>query len=232
MNSSTSAQRRSFITRWSAAATALGAALGAGRLIARPQAPATGSWSPARHEQDDWLDTLPVKHRFVFDTTTAAGFGGAVLFANNYFIANMNGYGLQNSDLAVVIVARHHSTAFAYNDAVWSKYGAIIAAQINFMDPKTNQPPKGNLYNVTGYGTTLENYGVTVETLLKRGVHLAVCQMATRALAGAISRSAGGTADSVYNELVSNLLINAHMVPAGIVAVNRAQERGYSFVRA
>ena len=32
------------------------------------------------------------------------------------------------------------------------------------------------------------------------------------------------------NELAANLLANAHLVPAGIVAVNRAQERGYSFV--
>jgi len=29
---------------------------------------------------------------------------------------------------------------------------------------------------------------------------------------------------------VANLVGNAHMVPAGIIAVNRAQERGYSFV--
>jgi intracellular sulfur oxidation DsrE/DsrF family protein len=33
-------------------------------------------------------------------------------------------------------------------------------------------------------------------------------------------------------EMAANLIPNARLVPAGIVAVNRAQERGYSFVYA
>ena len=42
----------------------------------------------------------------------------------------------------------------------------------------------------------------------------------------------GGDADTIYNELAANLIPNSHLVPAGIVAVNRAQERGYSAVHA
>ena len=40
----------------------------------------------------------------------------------------------------------------------------------------------------------------------------------------------GSTPDAVYNDLVANMVGNgnAHVVPAGIVAVNRAQEYGYS----
>ena len=219
--------RRSFVTRLAAVM-----GIGMGVPAAQAQTPPAVNWQPDRHEEDDWLDKLPGKHRFIFDTTTAPGFGSAILFANNYFIANQNVYRLQNSDLAVVIVARHFSTAFAFNDAVWTNYGAPIAQQIKFNDPKTNEVPKSNLYNASGYGTALENYGVTLESLLKRGVHLAVCQMATRALAGTIARSTGGNVESVYNELVANKWTNSHMVPAGIVAVNRAQERGYSFVHA
>jgi len=56
-----------------------------------------------------------------------------------------------------------------------------------------------------------------------------VCQMATRGIAGQIARATNQTQDAVLNELISNLLDNAHMAPAGIVAVNRAQERGYAF---
>ena len=47
--------------------------------------------------------------------------------------------------------------------------------------------------------------------------------------AGALADSTKGNADAVYRELVANLIPNSHMVPAGIVAVNRAQERGYTF---
>jgi intracellular sulfur oxidation DsrE/DsrF family protein len=38
----------------------------------------------------------------------------------------------------------------------------------------------------------------------------------------------GQTADAVFDELKANLVPNAHLVPVGIIAVNRAQERGYS----
>jgi intracellular sulfur oxidation DsrE/DsrF family protein len=59
-------------------------------------------------------------------------------------------------------------------------------------------------------------------------MHVAVCQMATRRIAGTIAQSTSA-ANAVYTELTANLVGNAHMVPAGILAVNRAQERGYSF---
>jgi hypothetical protein len=55
-----------------------------------------------------------------------------------------------------------------------------------------------------------------------------VCQMATRFFAGPLAQGTGGNADAVYNELVANLVGNSHMAAAGIVAVNRAQERGYT----
>ena len=70
---------------------------------------------------------LPGKHRLVFDTTTADGFRDGLLFASNFMLANRNDYGLQNQDLAVIVVARHLSTAFGYNNAMWAKYGASLA---------------------------------------------------------------------------------------------------------
>jgi intracellular sulfur oxidation DsrE/DsrF family protein len=54
--------------------------------------------------------------------------------------------------------------------------------------------------------------------------------MATRAAAQLIAQKSGGNVDAIYKELTDNLVANGHMVPAGIVAVNHAQERGYSFV--
>lgn len=220
--------RRSFLSRLGLGVTALGATLGSSTLAA--QAPAAGGrWQPARHAQDDWLDQLPGQHRFVFDTTTPDGFGGALLYANNFFLANQSGYNLGTADLAVVIVVRHNSTQFGYNDAIWGKYGTVIADRSNTKDPQTKQAPKVNIYNSTALAGGLPSLGTTLDSLIKKGVHLAVCQMATRRFAGAIAQATGGTADAVYNELVANLVGNAHMVPAGIVAVSRAQERGYTF---
>lgn len=169
---------------------------------------------------------MPGKHRFVFDSTTADGIGAVLLYANNFFIANQSGYGLTDADAAVVIVARHNSTPYAYNDVVWAKYGAQITARTGLNDPKTKQPPTVNLFNTTAAG--LPNLGTTVDGLIKRGAHFAVCQMATQFFAGQLARATGGTADAVYKEIAANLVANAHLVAAGIVAVNRAQERGYA----
>jgi intracellular sulfur oxidation DsrE/DsrF family protein len=216
--------------RWFLKGLGIGAAGSALSAVpAAAQSAESGRWQPARHEQDDWLDGVPGKHRVVFDTTTNEGMASAILFATNYFIVNRSSYGLQDSDLAVVIVARHSSTAFAYNDAMWAKYGAQLSNQTRYTDPKTKQAPVINPYASTGGSGQQPG---RLDALLKRGVHLAVCQLATRAMAGSIARATGSDTDTIVNELAANLVANSHLVPAGIVAVNRAQERGYSFVLA
>jgi len=222
--------RRSFLSRFGWGATAFGAtALGA-VIPAEAQSPAaaTGSWQPARHAEDDWFDQPAAKHRFFFDTSTADGFGSALLFANNYFTANRSGYNLTDADLALVICARHQSTQFAFTDDMWAKYSAPFADRSKFTDPNTKKPATVNVYRASGYGAVLPSMGTTLDAVIRRGVRFAVCQMATRATAGAIARSTGGNADDIYKELTEHLIPNAHLVPAGIVAVNRAQERGYS----
>ena len=204
--------RRSFLSRFAATFAATGAALAGTAAGLRAQSSSASSWQPARHPQDDWLGQLPGTHRFIFDSTTPDGFSSALLYANNYFTANQTGYGLKDSDLAVVIVARHHATQFAYNSTIWTKYRSELvkaAAVAELPDPSER-----------------------LNGLLKRGIHLAVCQMATRRISGSIASSMGGNAERVYEELAANLVSNAHLVPAGIVAVNRAQERGYSLAHA
>jgi intracellular sulfur oxidation DsrE/DsrF family protein len=214
--------RRSFLTGVGTGMTLLGTAA----AIVVPasveaQTAAESHFQPARHAQDDWLDQIPGQHRCVFDTTTPEGTSSAALYASNFFTANQSSYSLQNGDLAVVIVLRHNSTPFAYNDAIWAKYGAPISQQAgNFVDPRTKATPIINVYRTQ------------LEGLTRRGVVLAVCQMATRAFAGSIARAVGGNTDAVYDELAANLLASSHLVAAGIVAVNRAQERGYTFVHA
>ena len=213
--------RRSFLTHVGAGATILGATIAAtGAPAAGAQSISGPRWQAARHEEDAWFDQIPGKHRLVFDTTTPDGANWAATFANNYYTANGSGYGLKDADLAVIIVMRHNSTSFAYSDAIWSKYGENISKLIGFVDPNTKAAPKTNVYKLQ------------LDGLVKRGMHLAVCQMATRRYAGTIAQAVGGTSDEIYKEITSNLLPNAHMVPAGIVALSRAQEYGYTFVTA
>ena len=210
--------RRSFMGRLWAGVAALGASAA---VAPRSQAQSMGEtdWQPTRHAEDDWYDHVPGKHRFVFDTTSVDGFDWALRFASNYFRANVEGYGLEDSDSAVVIVARHLSTGYAFNDAIWSRYGAMLAERMGL----EGETPTSNPHNREGRGATLPN-------LIGRGAHLAVCGFATRAIAGSLARSIGSDTDAVYEEIADNLVENAHMTTAGILAVNRAQERGYTFV--
>lgn len=217
--------RRSFLSRLTAGAAALGLV---GTATAQAQSGAARNWNPTAHPEDDWMDALPGQHRFFFDTTTFDGAGTGMLYANNYFVANKSGYDLNDDDLAVIICLRHFSTPFAFNDDMWAKYGAHMASLISVTDPETKQAPTRNVFlrgNVPGLPTR----GVTLDGLIGRGVHYAVCDMATTFFAGQLAQATGGTASTVHDELVANRIENAHMVSAGIVAVERAQARRYAF---
>ena len=185
-----------------------------------------GPFQPARHAADDWLDQIPGKHRLAFDTMTPDRLEDAVQFAGNFFTGNRNGYGLENSDVAVIIVMRHRSAPFAYNDAMWAKYGGTLARRAEFVDPKTKEAPKVNYFTPAAADGSARARGIAA--LIALGVRFAVCDLSTHAIAGLIARDHGITAEAAYKEITSNLIGNGRLVPAGIVAVNRAQERGYS----
>jgi len=220
--------RRLFLSRLGEGAGVFGAAVIGSNAAAGPIPADAQPWRPARHPQDDWYEQIPGVHRYLFDSSSAEGMGWALQFASNYFTANHDVYGLKDSDLAVIIVARHKATSFAYNDAIWAKYGKQISEQAEFLDPKTKEPPKFNIYGPMG---ETQQAG-KMEALIKKGVQFAVCQMSTRGIATRIAKATGADTDAIVKEIGANLIANSHFVPAGVLAVNRAQERGYSFVYA
>ena len=219
--------RRSMMSGLGAAvaAFALGSGTGAAQTPAR-------QFQPARHPQDAWLDAVAGKHRTFIDAATVTGAGEGMLYANNLYEANKSGYSLSEQDIAVVVCLRHFATAFAFNDAIWSKYGKLMGTMLEFTDPKTKQPPSTNLLNSADYGMALPNLGNTIESVVKRGTRFAVCDMATHFFAGEIAKASGQNADATYKELVANTIPNSRMVAAGVVAVNRAQEYGYTLLTA
>jgi intracellular sulfur oxidation DsrE/DsrF family protein len=212
-DSSRTLARRSFFSKFGLGFVG-GAAIGAGAPL-QAQSSEGSRFDALRHSQDDWLD-VPARHRYIFDAPNPDGFSIAIQFTNTYYNINVNDYGLKDSDLAVVLVARHASTLLAYNDAIWAKYGKPISDRSGIVDPKTKMPP------------TVNTQRERREPLIKRGLRLAVCNQSSRGNAGAIAMAMGLKQDDVFEEMKANLLPNARLVPAGIVAVNRAQERGYS----
>jgi intracellular sulfur oxidation DsrE/DsrF family protein len=233
MNDSRSKQtvaRRSFLARFGAGAAAFGAAFAVGDSGARAQGAAPAApWQPARHAEDDWLEEGRAKHRVFLDTSEVRGLGHAIFWANNFSTVSRGAaYGLTDADSSIVICLRHESAPFAFTDAMWKKYGHALSEHAAFEDPKTKQPAVVNVFQASGYNDVLSSRGTTLDTLVGHGVRFAVCMLATRGIASQAARDTGGKVDDIYKELVDNKIANAHMVPAGIVAVNRAQERGFS----
>jgi len=221
--------RRSFLTRLGAGAAAFGAAFSVGEPRAQAQTAQPGSWQPARHAEDDWLEEGRAKHRFFLDTSEVRGLGHSIFWTNNYYnVSRGAAYGLADADSAVVICLRHESAPFAFTDAMWSKYGHWLSEHAVFTDPKTKQPATINVFQASGYNDLLSNRGMTLDAIIAHGVRFAVCSLATRGIAGQAARATGGKVDDIFKELTENRIGNSHMVPAGIVAVNRAQERGFS----
>ena len=212
--------RRSFLARLGAAAAAFGfgSSAASAQQIGASAAPASTAapWQPAREAKDDWLDQIPGKHRLIFDATSPEAVADAIRYTGNFFTANKNGYGLESSEVAVVIVLRHKATQFAFSDEVWAKYGKVLSGEDKFTDPKTGAVPSSNFYKAG------------LEGHIKRGVHLAVCDLSTNRLKSAIAKAHDAKPEAIYKELTSTALGNSHFVAAGILAVNRAQERGYA----
>jgi hypothetical protein len=151
-------------------------------------------------------------------------------FAKNFFVANHEAYGIAHDELSVVIIVRHFATPLMFNDHVWDKYGDYLLDRVKLFDPRTKAPPRVNLFNVSLPNNELPNGKVVFGDLVKLGARFAVCATATKNISGAIAKNVNGDAEAIFNELKTNLVTEtASLVPAGITALNRAQEHGYTF---
>jgi intracellular sulfur oxidation DsrE/DsrF family protein len=197
-------------------ATAAGLAVGLrGAVDVRAQGKAP--FVPARHEPDAWLDAMPGKHRVIIDVTSSTGATEGLAYANNLFTANMTGYGLPDEDVATVVCLRHLATVFAFNNTMWAKYGKALAESGEYTNPANPEPPTANPRR-------------NIESLAKRGVHFAICSLATRRIAGQLATASGGKQDDILKELLANPVTNGHFMAAGVVATTRAQEYGFSLI--
>ena len=202
--------RRDILTGFGAVAAA--GALGSRRAAAQSGQPL--AFAPAMHAEDSWMSAIPGKHRIVLDVISAERVPDAIRFVGNIFSGHKSGYGIDDSDLAILVCFRHAATPYGYDNAFWAKNAKIIDAEA---DPL----PTANPYNADGR-TQLTN-------LTRRGVRFMVCGVASRGLAGRIAGQSGDV-DTVLKDMAANLIPSAHIVPAGVIGVTHAQERGFALL--
>ena len=212
----------------------LGAAVTGAALMTPNPARAQGgasNFQPPRHQLDAWFDEVPGDHRVFIDTATALGGAEALVYAFNLFNARQSAYGGEQADFAMVLCLRHFSTPFAYNDAMWEKYGQVFHSIMQMPDPDTGEAPRVNLMRSTSYGMRLPNAGVTIDQVLESGVQIAICDAATQFFAAQAAAVTGGDTGEIYTEFTNNA-IPGRFVSAGVMALTRAQEYGYSLLYA
>jgi len=222
--------RRSVMTGMGIATAGL--AVGAAACAQTPAArgSATG-FQPERHDVDSWFDELPGEHRVFIDTSYPRGGAEALLYANNLYAAQESAYAGGPADFAMVVCFRHFSTPFGYVDSVWQKYGEGFNEIMQYPDPATGQAPRINLMNSPDH-PTLPNFGFTIDSHVARGTQFAICDNATHFFAGQLANAAGTSQEDVYAELVAGAIPNSRFVSAGVMAMTRAQEYGYSLLYA
>ena len=219
--------RRSLMTGFGAAA----AGLALGPQQARAQSGRTSGFQPARRSADAWLDTLRGTHRVFIDSATALGGAEAVLYANNLYAAQEGpDYNGGPADLAMIVCFRHFSTPFGYNDAMWAKYGEVFNSIMSFPDPATGGAPTANMLNQDR--RDLPNAGITIDSIGGKGAHFGICRAATNFFSGMIAGATDGNQSDILDELVANAIPSSRFVSAGVMALTRAQEYGYSLLYA
>ena len=209
--------RRGFLGRLAAAAALLTApaVVSAERVTSAPG-----------DDLDKWLDDLKGKHRQIFDVLTLPKGSEGTAFARNFLSANFDSYGLADADVNVVISFRHEAFAFGLNDAMWEKYK--LGELLKFNDPRTSAPAVRN--TLLGQAPDGGRVSSSLAGLHAHGAVFPICGMAMRAYSGSAARGSGGDADAVRTEFHANLVPGAVEVAAGVIALNRAQERGLSYV--
>jgi hypothetical protein len=211
--------RRGFLGRIGAAIALGMTGLGPVRLAAEsaPDVPPSGKADPF----EDWLNKINGTHRMAFDAPHANE-GFPAVWPRIYMNTMNATYGTKDSDDSVVLILRHEAAPLALNDAMWAKYPFGQQLGIN----ENGKPATRNIYTTI---TNLPIPGIGVAELLKSGVLVGVCNVALTVGASQLAAKTGGNADAIKSELVANLIPGIQVVPSGVMAVGRVQEKGCNY---
>lgn len=215
--------RRGFLSRVSAAVAG---------LVATAVAPGTGSAqggsprTPAAPGQESWLDRLDGQHGQIFDAPSLAG-GKALQQVRNFLDAYRDAYGLGSDRIDAVVGAHGSAVPLVFQDRVWERFA--LGERFEVKDPRTGAGAQRNLFARREDGGAVPP-DASLEALQERGVIFLLCNNSLKRLTATLSQAGFGTQEAVRAELLEGLLPGVEVVPAMVVALNLAQEKGLSYV--
>jgi len=208
-HSSTSG-RRTFLSRLVAVGAALGlAAPRSADAMERPMSPSAPSSSAG---DDPWISRLKGKHRVVFHSHLASD-GIALRWAQTFLDTQKSSYGLTDADSSVVVGLNGRAIGLLFNDAIWGKYPI----------GETLQMPGSRNANTA-----------LVAQLVSRGVIILACSNSIRAAGQRFlpeaQRGDAALRTAFSDEARANMLPGIEVVPAMIVTLQQAQDRGCRYI--
>jgi intracellular sulfur oxidation DsrE/DsrF family protein len=179
-------------------------------------------------EADEWFKKVKGKHKIILDATEPND-GFSVIWSFIFYKSN-NATGTPDSELSAVVVLRHAAIPLAMDDKLWEKYKFGEMFKVN--DATTNAPATKNIYAVTSQPMWTAMGIEGIKALTARGVMFCVCDVALSVYSGLVAKNINGNPEEVKKEWVAGLLPGVQVVPSGIWAVGRAQEKGCAYAYA
>jgi len=211
--------RRGFLGKLAAAAAVGVTGLTPLRLEGQPATRAENGADPAF---EAWLNKITGKHKVVFDAP-GPNEGMPVIWPRVYLNTINDSYGTTDAQNSVVVILRHSAIPIAMTDGMWAKYKFGELVKIN--DGTT--PATRNVYQKM---ETFPIPGVGMDALLAKGALVGVCNVALTFFSGMVAKNMNMDAAAVKAEWVAALIPGVQVVPSGVMAVGRAQEKGCSYI--
>ena len=177
------------------------------------------------NDADKWFDQIKGKHRIVYDSPEPNGISPFVW--SKVFLLTNQATGTPEKETNVLVVLRHASIPFAMQSSMWTKYN--FGEMFKVTDTRTNavatsnpfwQPKPGD-YKVPGFGAV----EIGINELQKSGVMFCVCNAAMTVYSAVVADKMKLNAADVLKEWTANVLPGVQIVPSGVWALGRAQER-------
>lgn len=190
-------------------------------------------------DPEDMFKKINGKHRVVYDSPEPNGV--SVFVWSKVFLLTNAATGTPEKDNNVVVVLRHNSIPYAFNDAMWKKYkfsevfkgsgelgGAFQAADAataaTVRNPMWN--PKPGDFKAPGIGPV----PIGINELQASGVQFCVCNMAMTVYSAVVAMQTGGKAEDILKDWTANVLPGVQIVPSGVWALGRAQEKQCAYI--
>ena len=234
--SETKTHRRSFLGQMVGAAAAAGVTFAATRAAAAEPAPT-----------DDWIKEVKGTHRCLFDFPQHKN-GFPLLhilnYLNTYSVAYKTGAGQVGAVGTFYSAGKQASIPLGFNDAVWAKYelGAYTGLKDADGKPYTrnvfHRPTPQDLHvlmaaidspMIPALAEAVPAIGI--ESLQKMGTTFILCNNALGIWCMELEARGKGKAADIDKELRANLLPGVTIVPAMVVAIDKAQEAGIKYNR-